>query len=42
MLDMLNCAEQYKVKNHKCINYNEHLTQEQNICAYNRAQKPET
>ena len=41
MLGMLNCAEQYIVKNHKCINYNKHLTQEQNIYAYNHAQKPE-
>ena len=36
MLDMLSCVEQYKCKTH-----NEHLTQEQNVCTYNLAQKHE-
>ena len=63
MLDMLNCAEQYKFKHEKKPKtnkqtknpnpedkqnnnkptqmLNEHLTQEQNRCTYNHAEKPE-
>ena len=41
MLGMFNCAEQHKCKIVKTQVYNEHLAQEQNICTYIHAQKPE-
>ena len=41
MLGVLNCAEQYKCKNVKTKMHNELLTQEESVCTYNLAQKPE-
>ena len=38
---MLNFAAQYKCKNVKSQAQKEHLMQEQNMCTYNHAQKPE-
>ena len=34
MLDMVNCAEQYKCTNVKTQMHNKHLMQEQNTCTY--------
>ena len=39
MLDKFSCGEQYKCKNVEHMN-NELLTQEQNVCTYDHAQKP--